>query len=168
MSKVTVLCLVAMISLATTANGQDKKKADDSAEVNGRNASAVTVPFGGAANLFQSAADLRAASESLARFGESLEKTTTNIGDATDSVAGHMAQMSSGFDPLGLQNAFKTIQQQSEVIRQQQEIINDLHQKEIQRLKRENQQLKAANKAESSQPASKKKKRNKPSTFGST
>lgn len=73
--------------------------------------------------------------------------------------AEHLAQMSSGFDPLGLQNAFKTIQQQNDVIRQQHEVIYRLQQLEIQRLKQENQQLKMADKSAKSQPRLRKKKR---------
>ena len=56
-----------------------------------------------------------------------------------------------GFDPFGFQNAFNTIQQQTEVIRQQQEVIHRLQQNEINRLKRQNQQLKAGRKAGKSQ-----------------
>lgn len=151
-----------MVSLASTAVGQDKKKPDTPAE--GQNAGPAAFSLGGASTLFQSAGDLRAASESLQRFGESLEKTTTDIGGTSEAIAEHLAQMSSGFDPLGLQNAFKTIQQQTEVIRQQQEVIYRLQQNQIQLLKRENQQLKVASKAAKSQDRPGKKKRNKTKT----
>jgi hypothetical protein len=149
-----------MIGLAASAVGQEKGKPEAPAGMQNKIESPGSFSFGGAGTLFQSAGDLRAASESLARFGESMEKTTNNIGGTSEAVAEHLAQMSSGFDPLGLQNAFKTIQQQSEVIREQQDIIYRLQQREIQRLQRENQQLKAAIKAAKSQERPEKKKRN--------
>jgi len=161
-NKITFLCFAAIISLATSAVGQDKEKPDATPGMPNKNASPGSVSFEGVGTLFQSAGDLRAASASLERFGESLEKTTTDIAGTAEAVAEHLAQMSSGFDPLGLQNAFKTIQKQSEVIRQQQEVIYRLQQHEIQRLKRENQQLKVANKAANGQDRAGKKKRNNP------
>lgn len=160
MNKFTLFCCTAMIVIAASAVGQEKGKPATPSETQNRIESPGSFSFGDAGTLFQSAGDLRAASESLASFGESMEKTTTNIGGTTEAVAEHLAQMSSGFDPLGLQNAFKTIQQQSEVIREQQEIIYRLQQREIQRLKRENIQLKATIKAAKSQDRPAKKKRN--------
>ena len=162
MNKLTILWSIAMISLATSVVGQDKEKPDAPPGADKAKASPAAFSFGGAGTLFQSAGDLRAASESLERFGGSLERTTTDIGGTSEAIAEHLAQMTSGFDPLGLQNAFKTIQQQTELIRQQQEVIYRLQQKEIQRLKRENQQLRTANNTGKSKVGSGKKKRNKP------
>ncbi len=143
MNKFVLLCFTAMISPGTPAGGQEKHQPEVPQKVEDKNADPVSGIFSGTGTLFQSAADLRAASESLEQFGQSLEKTTANIGSTSEVVAEHMAQISSGFDPFGFQNAFKTIQQQTEVIRQQQEVIRRLQQDEIKRLKRENQQLKA-------------------------
>lgn len=143
MNKFVVLCFTAMIVPRTSACGQEKHQPDLPREAEDKNADPVSGLFSGTGTLFQSAADLRAASESLEQFGQSLGKTTANIGGTSEVVAQHLAEMSSGFDPFGFQNAFKTIQQQTEVIRQQQEVIQRLQQDEIKRLKRENQQLKA-------------------------
>ncbi len=162
MKKVIFVSLTAMISLSMSAVGQDKGKVETAPVKKDRFSNPATVPFGGAETLFQSAKDLRAASESLAQFGESLQNTTANISGMAEAVAEHLAQMSSGFDPLGLQNAFKTVQEQSEVIRQQQEIIFKLQHEEIQRLRRENRQLKMVKSGGKSEARKKKKKRTEP------
>jgi hypothetical protein len=161
LNKLTLLCYTVMISLATSAVGQDKAKSDTQPGSQNAKAGAPTFSLGTAGSLLQSADDLRAASGALERFGESLEKTTTNIGATSEAVARHLAEMSSGFDPLGLQNAFKTIQLQTEIVREQQEIINRLQQNEIRRLQRENQELKQTDKAPNGQERPRKKKRNK-------
>ena len=181
-TNVLLFCVTAIISLSFSAEAQETKKVKDIPEARSLTADSVekqnskdqspvetspaaspfSMSLGNAGVLFQSAADLRAASESLAQFGESLQKVSENISGTSEAVAEHLAKMSSGFDPLGLQNAFKTVQLQSEVIRVQQELIVELQQKEIQRLRRENRQLKMASKAGKSETGKAKKKRTQP------
>jgi|GEM_PF-4543225 len=68
------------------------------------------------------------------RFGEPYEHGITGIDETVTLTSSNLSFMSSGFDPLGLQNAFKTIQQQNEIIRQQQIMIQSLQNTEIRRL----------------------------------
>ncbi len=77
----------------------------------------------------------------MGEFGKSLENGISEMHEAASETSGNLATMSSGFDPLGLQNAFRTIQLQNEVIRQQQITIQALQKSEIQRLKRVNRRL---------------------------
>ncbi len=98
----------------------------------------------GNGDLLESSRNLRMAGESLERSSASLEMSVPQVAEAAEKTSQNLAAMSSGFDPLGLQNAFRTIQQQAEIIRQQQETIQKLQRMEILRLKKKNDELRGA------------------------
>jgi len=89
----------------------------------------------GVNDVAQAAADLRKAGEAFERCADSLSQTA-------ESIAASLATMSSEFDPFGYKTAFRTLGEQSEMLRQQREIIQALQEREIHRLRRENQALK--------------------------
>ncbi len=81
------------------------------------------------------AADLRKAAEALERFAESSN-------GMVETIAKSLATMSSEFDPFGYKTAFHTVGQQAEMIQQQRKIIQALQEREIERLRSENRELK--------------------------
>ena len=89
----------------------------------------------GAGDMVQAAANLRKASESFERFGNSLERVTTALTKGLVESSENLAIMSSGFDPLGLKHAFATIQRQTQT-------IQSLHEAETERLRKECAKLK--------------------------
>lgn len=86
------------------------------------------------ADMVQSAADLRVASEAAERWAVPLSRSI-------EAIVASMAEMSSGFDPLGHQASAKTMLRQTEIIAEQQRTIERLQQEEIDRLEAENQRL---------------------------
>lgn len=89
----------------------------------------------GTGDMVQAAANLRKASESFERFGNSLERITATLTKGLIESSENLAIMSSGFDPLGLKQAFATIQQQNQT-------IQNLHEAETERLRKESAKLK--------------------------
>ena len=87
-----------------------------------------------AGELVQAAGDLQKAGESFERFGKSLEKTIGILSRGMTESSENLAKVSDGFDPLGLKEAFETIQQQNQTIK-------DLHEAELKRLVKENSML---------------------------
>jgi len=85
--------------------------------------------------MAQAAADLRSACEALERFANSPN-------GLVESVAKSLARMSSEFDPFGYKTAFRTVGRQAEMIQQQRKIIRALQEREIERLRSENRDLK--------------------------
>lgn len=131
MNRVTFAVLswiLASSLLAQTPDAASHEPVDDSAATSG------SFSLFSTANLTENTENLVKASASLERFGDSLERVSVALVDG-------LARMSSGFDPLGYQGAFRTIGQQTELIQQQQAQIYELQQREIERLKKENKQL---------------------------
>ena len=85
--------------------------------------------------MAQAASDLRNAADTCVRLASAL------AGPA-ETIANSLATMSSEFDPFGYKTAFRTIRHQSEMLQQQREIIHRLQEREIQRLRMENERLK--------------------------
>jgi hypothetical protein len=85
--------------------------------------------------IAQGAADLRKAGEAFERFAKSANGTV-------EIIAKSLAAMSSEFDPFGYKTAFRTIGRQAEIIQQQSKAIQTLQDREIERLRRENHNLK--------------------------
>lgn len=81
--------------------------------------------------MAQTAADLRKAAEAFERLGNS-------IGSIVETTAKSLAAMSSEFDPFGYKTAFRTVGQQTQIIQQQSEMIRELQEREIKRLRSEN------------------------------
>ncbi len=96
----------------------------------------------GITEMAQMAGDLRAAAESMDRFGESMAAVSEDASSATQGATQNLAAIGGEFDPLGLKAAFQTIQQQNEIIQQQHETIMKLQNEQLQTLRR---QLKDAN-----------------------
>lgn len=149
-AQLTVIILVFSLGIASA---QDAAEGDPSES----KISGGLSLFGGG-DLFESSKNLRMAGESLERSGALLEGSADRIGQIVESVSLNLAEMSAGFDPLGYQQSYRTILQQSEIIHQQQETIQRLYEKEIQRLKKENRELRNSRKSET------KKKKKKPKT----
>ena len=117
---------------AQTPGIEDAKEKD--APDSGASAGFGSFDLFGGSNLTETSENLVEASASMERFGDSLEAVSATLIDG-------LARMSSGFDPLGYQGAFRTIAEQTEVIKDQQVLIYELQQREIDRLKQENEQL---------------------------
>ena len=88
--------------------------------------------------MAQAAADLRKAGESF----EGVAKSLDGLAGLVETIAKSLATMSSEFDPFGYKTAFRTVGQQAEIIQQQQELIHSLQEREIERLRSENRNLK--------------------------
>lgn len=84
--------------------------------------------------MAQAAGDLRKAGEAFERFSKSLDSLV-------ESIAKSLATVSSEFDPFGYKTAFRTVGQQAEMLQQQRDIIHALQEREIDRLRSENKQL---------------------------
>jgi len=84
--------------------------------------------------MVQAASDLRKAGEAFERFANSLDRFA-------ESIAQSLAIMSSEFDPFGYKTAFRTVSRQAEMLKQQRDIIHSLQEREIDRLRSENRQL---------------------------
>lgn len=108
------------------------------AERDGRAEAAGGIDVG---RLIRSAEDLRRASEAMEKFGGSLERASVILGPSIETTSKNMASMTSGFDPLGLQTAFRTIQQQNERISERQEQLERRQNRRIQRLKQKIRRL---------------------------
>jgi len=87
--------------------------------------------------MAQAAADLRKAGEAFERFANSPD-------GLVGIIAKSLATMSSEFDPFGYKTAFRTVGQQAKMIQQQGKIIHALQEREIERLRSENRELKRA------------------------
>lgn len=88
-------------------------------------------------DFLQTAVDLRAAAESLAQFGESLERVAEPIAKALVEISANHAAMSREFDPLGVKAGHRTVQAQLQIILEQQRAIQRLQAAEIRRLRKE-------------------------------
>jgi hypothetical protein len=84
--------------------------------------------------MAQAVADLRKA-------GDSFEGVTKSLDGLVGTIAKSLATMSSEFDPFGYKTAFRTLGRQAEMIQQQQQIIQALQEREIERLRGENRNL---------------------------
>jgi len=129
-----LLVALSIPAMAITACGQNAapdEKADGAVDVSD------VLTSVGASDMLQTAIEIRKASESLERFGESLEEISTVAGEAADSTTRNLAAVGGEFDPFGFQAAFETIQQQNAIIQAQHRLIIDLQQQEIRRLKAE-------------------------------
>ena len=87
--------------------------------------------------MAQMAGDLRAAAESMDRFGKSMAAVSEDASSATQGATRNLAAIGGEFDPLGLKAAFQTIKQQNEIIQQQHETIMKLQNKQLQALRRQ-------------------------------
>ncbi len=113
----------------------------------------LELPTGGSFGaMVQSAGDMRAAAESLERFGQVLDRIVPIASEAVKSLGESQAAMSREFDPFGFKEAQRTLQQQNEIIARQQELIQDLLREENERLRAELERvrrLKSARKRQS-------------------
>ena len=142
LGKKVVLVLFVLTMTLSTANGQTSRKSDRATKNEDLLSSVASI-----GQILQDAENLRIAAQSMEKFGKSLEHGVTGMSETVTSTSENLALMSSGFDPLGLQNAFKTIQQQNEIIRRQQITIQALQKAEIRRLKKENRRLRQERKS---------------------
>lgn len=85
----------------------------------------------------------------LHQAAEALHRSSEIWAGVVESLATSLATASSEFDPFGFKTAFRTVHHQSEMLLEQRQIIDDLHQREIKRLRRENQRLKKLNTTDS-------------------
>ena len=86
-------------------------------------------------NRFQVGELAQAATQTFAR----LENSAGLIKSITESLA----TMSIELDPFGYKNAFRTVGLQAEMLREQRQIIQALQQREIERLRIENDELRS-------------------------
>ena len=100
-------------------------------------AKAVPLDLFGLGGATRAASDLRSSGEAFDRLGRSLKELMPTIADALIEVSGHLAEMSSAFDPFGYKTAFQTIAKQNEIIKTQSETIQELLRADIERLHRE-------------------------------
>lgn len=92
-------------------------------------------------DLLQAASDLRQAAEALARFGETVQSVSGGLATSLERTAQHLAQITSGFDPLGLQAAFRVIERQHEALQEQHRRLEQLQRQQTRRLRREVREL---------------------------
>ncbi|TWU30193.1 hypothetical protein [Bythopirellula polymerisocia] len=102
--------------------------------------SPLTTLIGG--EMVRAANDFHKGSVALERSGETLQRILSSFGNELVSISENFAAMSTGFDPLGMKSAMKTIARQNEVIKEQTEMIQELQEQEIRRLRKEVKQLK--------------------------
>lgn len=95
--------------------------------------SSTNDPFG-IGGMAQAASDMRQAGEAFERFGKSL-------GGIAGTIAEALATMSSEFDPFGYKTGFRTIGRQTEIIQEKDELIRELLEREVERLKIDNENL---------------------------
>jgi hypothetical protein len=123
-----------LVGLPTTVRAQDAEASEGLVVESGTNPLQSFLRIG---ELSKSAADLRAASESAERLGES-------AGGIAEHIAASLARMSSEFDPFGYKTAFRTLNQQANSMMQLQAKIELLQNREMQRVKAENRKLRKA------------------------
>ncbi len=85
-----------------------------------------------------------AAAQDLRIAAQTTDQIVDKIGNTIEQTMLHLAQVSQGFDPLGLKAAMETVRQQNNIIRLQNETIYAAMKSENRRLQRENRRLKKA------------------------
>lgn len=134
-TKLFVLVMTGILMLTEVTSAQEPGGADNNSEKPGTTNLAGLLPSVDFKTMLQIASDLRKASESLSRFGESLKDATRIAAEASGSTSENLAAIGGEFDPFGFKTAFLTIQQQNAIIQAQSRMIIELQQKEIRRLK---------------------------------
>lgn len=137
----SLLAVTHILMLTGMAFGQEPTVAEENSSAR-TNSIASLLQSVDVSDIVQIVGELRKAGETMNSFAESFKEASVVAAEAADSTSQNLAAIGGEFDPFGFKTAFRTIQQQNAIIQAQSKIIMELQQKEIRRLKQQNQPTK--------------------------
>ena len=136
--RTSTLVLFSILSVTRITCGQETIVGNDDNAKGSTPGVADLLQFVNVSDMLQIAVELRKTSESLERFGKSMQSVSSVAAKAASSTSQNLAAIGGEFDPFGFKTAFETIQQQNDTIQAQHQIIVEMQQKEIRRLEQKN------------------------------